>query len=105
MLEARCGGIHPPEQQLLEMGFYPELRRCEYVYCQNGPLTGSQLPVKSCFAADVLLQRQRDWRDIQNMPPQPPDLSDSAGDRNRAAAGSVLLQSSGLRVVTGARWH
>ena len=59
-----CGTIDDPEKDILRQGYYPVLSRCEFVYCRNGPATGSQLVVRQCFTAANLRQREKDAKEL-----------------------------------------
>jgi hypothetical protein len=63
--------VDPPEMQFLKKGYYAVRGRCEYLYCKNGPLTGSQLVVRQCKSAKELRQNEKDAQDIMNREKEP----------------------------------
>lgn len=82
--QAKCGAIDDPERELLKQGYYPLLSRCEFVYCRNGPATGSQLVVRQCFTAAGLRQREKDAKDLlrrleESPVTEPPRSTDGSG--------------------------
>ena len=85
-----CGSIEDPARDLLRQGYYPVLSRCEFVYCRNGPATGSQLVVRQCFTGAALRQREKDAKELlrrleENPVMEPPQnakrSSDAGGTR------------------------
>jgi hypothetical protein len=81
-LRSSCGVIAAPEEKLLKQGYYPMLRRCEYIYCHNGPRTGSQLVVRECTSAAVLLHKAQDAQDIFNRKDERPPVCSVDGCRD-----------------------
>ena len=63
-----CGEIGTPESALVKQGYFTILRRCEYVYCNNGPATGSQLAVRQCHTAAELHHKSSEARELLNRP-------------------------------------
>jgi hypothetical protein len=65
-----CGDIDAVDSKLVKQGYRPRLRRCEYVYCRNGPVTGSQLAVLECSTAEVLYEKEKDARELLERAPR-----------------------------------
>ncbi len=76
-----CGGVVPqPEMEFLKKGFYAVRSRCEFLYCQNGPLTGSQLAVRQCKSAKEMRQNAKEAQEFMDKAKEPrPVICNSEG--------------------------
>jgi hypothetical protein len=66
-----CPAVAAPEIEFLKRGYYVVRSRCEYLYCQNGPLTGSQLAVKQCKSAKEMRQNAKDAQEFMDKTKEP----------------------------------